>query len=114
MRAAAGVVGQTDDHLPCSMARRRRHAGAVVLHGNDGVVVAAVHAAGVFRGFPHITVCARNAGAVSAGCRHTHTQTAMFLVLTVLKQTLSIDYLEHYQQLFYNYVNTFVILQQEV
>lgn len=52
LRAAAGVVGQTDDHLPCAMAHRRHHVGAVVLHGNDGVIVAAVHAAGVLRGFP--------------------------------------------------------------
>lgn len=47
LRAAAGVVGQADDHLPCSTALRHRYVGAVVLHGDDGVVVAAVHAAGI-------------------------------------------------------------------
>lgn len=47
LRAAAGVVSQADDHLPGATAHRGRHTGAVVLHGDDGVVVAAVHAAGV-------------------------------------------------------------------
>lgn len=75
VRAAAGVVGQADDHLPCSTAHRCRHAGAVVLHGDDGVVVAAVHAAGVFRGLPHFAVCMRNARAVGAGCTHKHMHT---------------------------------------
>lgn len=50
------------------MAHRHRHIGAVVLHRDDGVVVAAVHAAGVLGGFPHLTVCTRNARTVSAGC----------------------------------------------
>lgn len=71
--ATAGVISQTDDHLPCSTACRRHHAGAVVFHGNDGVIVAAVHAAGILRGFPNLTMCMRNATAVSAGCRQTYT-----------------------------------------
>lgn len=45
--AAAGVIGQADDHLACSAAHGHRHAGAVVLHRDDGVIVAAVHAAGI-------------------------------------------------------------------
>lgn len=68
LRAAAGVIGQADDHLTSTMAHRHRHVGAVVLHRDDGVVVAAVHAAGIFRGFPHLAMCTRNAGAVGAGC----------------------------------------------
>lgn len=67
--AAADVVCQADDHLPGSMAHRRHHVGAVVLHRNDGVVVAAVHAAGVLGGFPDLAVCTRDAGAVGAGCK---------------------------------------------
>lgn len=66
--AAADVVGQADDHLRRSMAHRHRHIGAVVLHWDDGVVVAAVHAAGILGGFPHLTVCTRNTRTVSAGC----------------------------------------------
>lgn len=67
--AAAGVVGQADHHLSCSMALRQRRVGAVVLHGRDGVVVAAVHAAGVVGGLPHLAVGARSPRAVGAGCR---------------------------------------------
>lgn len=67
LRAAAGVIGQTDDHLTSTTAHRHRHVGAVVLHRDNGVIVAAVHAAGILRGLPHLAVCTRNAGAVSAG-----------------------------------------------
>lgn len=72
LRAAAGVVGQADDHLSHTMAHWRRHFGAVVLHWDNGLVVTAVHTTGITRGFPHLTMCMRNARAISAGCRHTH------------------------------------------
>lgn len=71
LRAAAGVVSQTDDHLSCPMAHWRGHTGAVVLHGDNGVVVAEVHAAPIFRGLPNLAVRTGNAGAVSAGCGQT-------------------------------------------
>lgn len=71
-RAAARVVGQADDHLPRSTALGHCYVGAVVLHGDDGVVVTAVHAASVVGSFPHLAVCVRNARAVSAGYRNKH------------------------------------------
>ena len=63
---AAVVVGQADDHLPCSMAHGQGHSRAVVLHGLDGVVVTAVHAAAVFRRLPKLPVGMGNTGAVRA------------------------------------------------
>lgn len=66
--AAAGVVSQADDHLSRPTARGRGRAGAVVLHGDDGVVVTSVHAAAVFGGLPNLAVRTRDAGAVGAGC----------------------------------------------
>lgn len=47
LRTAAGVGGQADDGLSRPLARGRGHAGAVVLHGDDGVVVTPVQAAAV-------------------------------------------------------------------
>ena len=63
---AAVVVGQADDHLPCSTAHGQSHSRAVVLHGLDGIVVTAVHAAAIFRRLPKLAVGMGNTGAVCA------------------------------------------------
>lgn len=71
MWTAAGLVGHADDHLSSPLAHRLRQTGAVVLHGQDGVIVAAVHAAAVPGGFPDLTIGAGNTSTVCAGCTQT-------------------------------------------
>lgn len=67
--AAACVISQANNNFTGSSAHRHGHTGAVILHWDDRVVVAAIHAAGVPGSLPHLAMRAGNAGTVSAGCQ---------------------------------------------